>query len=156
MNNQLVGYIDSIMTGLITNGIQGIFDYITRETLRDRITCVIESVQKLYEKKYGYKDDSLFVWRENIKYYTQWLADGFLPRESSAPPVMHGCNPERDVSHEEIDFISKELERAVKEDTELRSLHASIICDEIHILTLLAGMGIFFIELVLRLHTECT
>ena len=47
MNEQLVGYIGSIVAGLITNGIQGIFNYITKETLQDRIACVIESVQKL-------------------------------------------------------------------------------------------------------------
>lgn len=44
MNEQLVGYIGSIVAGLITNGIQGIFNYITKETLQDRIVCVIESV----------------------------------------------------------------------------------------------------------------
>lgn len=37
MNEQLVGYISSIVAGLITNGIQGIFDYITKETLQDRV-----------------------------------------------------------------------------------------------------------------------
>lgn len=48
MNEQLGGYISSIVAGLITNGIQGIFDYITEETLQDRVINVIETVQKLY------------------------------------------------------------------------------------------------------------
>lgn len=38
MNEQIYGYISSIVTGLVTNGIQGIFDYITKENLQDRIT----------------------------------------------------------------------------------------------------------------------
>ena len=59
MNEQLVGYIGSIVAGLITNGIQGIYNYITKETLQDRIACVIESVQKLYEQEYGYRDDDM-------------------------------------------------------------------------------------------------
>ena len=137
MNEQLVGYIGSIVAGLITNGIQGIFNYITKETLQDRIACVIESVQKLYEQEYGYRDDSLFVWEENIEYYTRWLAEGFLPRENEAPPLLHGCDPERGVSQEEVGFISREMGRLVKEDAELRSLHASIVCDEIY--RMLAG-----------------
>ncbi len=137
MNEQLVGYIGSIVAGLITNGIQGIYNYITKETLQDRIACVIESVQKLYEQEYGYRDDSLFVWKENIEYYTRWLAGGFLPRENEAPPLLHGCDPERGVSREEVGFISREMGRLVKEDAELRSLHASIVCDEIY--RMLAG-----------------
>ena len=48
MNEQLGGYISSIVAGLITNGIQGIFDYITEETLQDRVINVIETVQILY------------------------------------------------------------------------------------------------------------
>lgn len=98
---------------------------------------MIESVQKLYEQEYGYRDDSLFVWKENIEYYTRWLAEGFLPRGNEAPPLLHGCNQEKGVSQEEVGFISREMGRLVKEDAELRSLHASIVCDEIY--RMLAG-----------------
>ncbi len=34
MNEQIYGYISSIVTGLVTNGIQGIFDYIQKKTCR--------------------------------------------------------------------------------------------------------------------------
>ncbi len=36
MNEQIYGYISSIVTGLVTNGIQGIFDYITKENRRKK------------------------------------------------------------------------------------------------------------------------
>lgn len=132
MNEQLGGYISSIVAGLITNGIQGIFDYITEETLQDRVINVIETVQKLYEKEYQCEDDSLFIWQKNIEYYTLWLAQGFLPRENAFPPILHGRDEGRKLTMEEVDFIYCQMDHLVKEDAELRSLHASIVCDEIY------------------------
>lgn len=132
MNEQIESYICSIVTGLITNGIQGIYNYITKQTLQDRIVSVIETVQKLYEKEYQYKDDSLFIWQKNIEYYTQWLAEGFLPREDGLPPVLYGSDEERHVKQKEINFICTNMAKLVREDTELRNLHASIVCDEIY------------------------
>lgn len=132
MNEQLGGYISSIVAGLITNGIQGIFDYITEETLQDRVINVIETVQKLYEKEYQCVDDSLFIWQKNIEYYTLWLAQGFLPRENAFPPILHGRDEGRKLTMEEVDFIYCKMDHLVKEDAELRSLHASIVCDEIY------------------------
>lgn len=132
MNEQLYGYIGSIVTGLVTNGIQGIFDYITRETLQDRITNVIETAQEIYENEYQCKNNSLFIWQKNIEFYTQWLLEGFLPRKDVSPPIRHGEEADSNVMPEEVDFIYRQMDRLVKNDTELRSLHASIVCDEIY------------------------
>lgn len=89
MNEQIYGYISSIVTGLVTNGIQGIFDYITKENLQDRITNVIETAQEIYEKEYQCSNSSLFIWQKNIEFYTQWLMEGFLPRKDVFPPVQY-------------------------------------------------------------------
>lgn len=132
MNEQIYGYVSSIVTGLITNGIQGIFNYITKETLQDKIAYVIDTVQGLYEKEYGYRNNSLFIWRENIEYYTKWLTEGFLPRQNAFPPIPHGGDSDRRIAQEETEFIYDQMNRLVKEDAELRCLHASIVCDEIY------------------------
>lgn len=62
MNKDLFGFISSIVAGIVTNGIQGVFHYITKETLQDHITNTIGAVQLLYEKEFGCKDRSLFIW----------------------------------------------------------------------------------------------
>ena len=90
MNEHLFGFISSIVAGIVTNGIQGVSHYITKETLQDHIANTIGAVQLLYEKKFDCKDKSLFIWQENIEYYTLWLRDGFLPREDDIPPIRYG------------------------------------------------------------------
>ena len=132
MNEQIYGYISSIVTGLVTNGIQGIFDYITKENLQDRITNVIETAQEIYEKEYQCSNSSLFIWQKNIEFYTQWLMEGFLPRKDVFPPVQYGEKADSIVTLEEVDFIYRHMDRLVKNDPELRSLHASIVCDDIY------------------------
>ena len=37
MNEHLFGFISSIVAGIVTNGIQGVSHYITKETLQDHI-----------------------------------------------------------------------------------------------------------------------
>ena len=114
MNEQIYGYISSIVTGLVTNGIQGIFDYITKENLQDRITNVIETAQEIYEKEYQCSNSSLFIWQKNIEFYTQWLMEGFLPRKDVFPPVQYGEKADSIVTPEEVDFrepVTKECDR---------------------------------------------
>ena len=111
MNEQICGYISSIVTGLVTNGIQGIFDYITKENLQDRITNVIETAQEIYEKEYQCSNSSLFIWQKNIEFYTQWLMEGFLPRKDVFPPVQYGEKADSIVTPKEVDFIYRQKER---------------------------------------------
>ncbi len=82
MDGLLFGFISSIAAGIVTDGIQGAHHYITKETLREHITNTIESVQLLYEKEFGYKNKSLFIWQKNIEHYTCWLQEGLQ--------MMHG------------------------------------------------------------------
>lgn len=132
MDEHLFGFISSIVAGIVTNGIQGVYHYITKETLQDHITYTIESVQSLYEKKFGYKDKSLFIWQKNIEYYACWLQEGFLPREDDVPPIPYGEDKTRCVEQKEIDFIYENMYRFVRQDAELRNMHASVVCDDIY------------------------
>lgn len=132
MNQELYNFIFSVVSGLVTNGVQGVYDFVTKETLQDKITNTIESVQEIYEKEFECKDKSLFIWKDNIAYYTKWLKEGFLPREKIVIPIPYGLDKSTKVSEKEILFITMEMSRLVKEDMELRSLHASNICDEIY------------------------
>ena len=54
MNEHLFGFISSIVAGIVTNGIQGVSHYITKETLQDHIANTIGAVQLLYEKKFDF------------------------------------------------------------------------------------------------------
>ena len=54
MNEHLFGFISSIVAGIVTNGIQGVSHYITKETLQDHIANTIGAVQLLYEKEFDY------------------------------------------------------------------------------------------------------
>lgn len=132
MNEHLFGFISSIVAGIVTNGIQGIYHYITKETLQNHITNTIGTVQSLYENEFDCKDKSLFVWQKNIEYYTHWLRGGFLPREDAMPPVPHGENKEQGITQKDIEFIYENMNRLVRENEELRNLHASVIFDDIH------------------------
>ncbi len=132
MDEHLFGFISSIVAGIVTNGLQGIHHYITKETLQNHITNTIETVQLLYEKEYDCKDKSLFIWQKNIEYYAHWLRDGFLPREDIIPPVSHGEDKEKSITQDEAEFIYENMCRLVRENTELRNLHASVIFDDIH------------------------
>lgn len=132
MNKDLFGFISSIVAGIVTNGIQGVFHYITKETLQDHITNTIGAVQLLYEKEFGCKDRSLFIWQKNIEYYAIWLRDGFLPREDAIPPIPYGENKEPSITREEIEFICENMSRLVRENDELRNLHASVVFDDIY------------------------
>lgn len=60
MNEQIYGYISSIVTGL-------------------------ETAQEIYEKEYQCSNSSLFIWQKNIEFYTQWLMEGFLPERMYFP-----------------------------------------------------------------------
>lgn len=132
MTEHLFGFISSIVAGIVTNGIQGVFHYITKETLQDHITNTIGSVQLLYEKEFGCKDKSLFIWQKNIEYYTLWLHEGFLPREDAIPPVPYGEDKEQNITPEGIEFIYENMSRIVRENDELRNLHASVVFDDIY------------------------
>ena len=62
MDGQTVsGIITSVVAGLITNGIQGFYNYITKETLQDYIINVIETTQDCYERKFACEGKSLFI-----------------------------------------------------------------------------------------------
>ena len=78
MNEHLFGFISSIVAGIVTNGIQGVSHYITKETLQDHIANTIGAVQLLYEKKFDCKDKSLFIWQENIEYYIEYYVSGVV------------------------------------------------------------------------------
>ena len=132
MDNLSNNVIMNVVSGLITNGINGIYNYITKETLQDHIANVIESVQEIYEKEYKCKSKSLFIWNENIKYFTQWIKDGFLPRENIELPCPYGIDKSIRLSENEIKYIYQQLDKLVKEDRELCCLHASNLCDEIY------------------------
>lgn len=132
MTEHLFGFISSIVAGIVTNGIQGVFHYITKETLQDHITNTIGSVQLLYEKEFDCKGKSLFIWQKNIEYYTFWLREGFLPREDAIPPVPYGEDKEQNITPEEIEFIYENMSRIVRENDELRNLHASVVFDDIY------------------------
>lgn len=132
MTEHLFGFISSIVAGIVTNGIQGVFHYITKETLQDHITNTIGAVQLLYEREFDCKDKSLFIWRKNIEYYTLWLHEGFLPREDAIPPVPYGEDKEQNITPEEIEFIYENMSRIVRENDELRNLHASVVFDDIY------------------------
>lgn len=105
MDEQLFGFISGIVSGIVTNGIQGVYHYITKETLEDCIAGAIESVQSLYEKEFDLNGKSLFIWQKNIEYYAGWLQEGFLPREKIAPPIPYDIDKLRRVEQKEINFI---------------------------------------------------
>lgn len=132
MDEHLFGFISSIVAGIVTNGIQGIYHYITKETLQNHITNAIGTVQLFYEKEFGYKDKSLFIWQKNIEYYACWLQEGFLPRENAVPPIPYGEDEEHKAGQEEIDFIYENMCKLVRQDAELRDMHASVVCDDIY------------------------
>lgn len=132
MDERLFGFISSVVAGIVTNGIQGVNHYITKETLQDHIVNTIETVQLLYEKEYDCKDKSPFIWQENIEYYARWLREGFLPREDITLPIPYGEDKEKNITHNEIEFIYESMRRLVREDDELRNLHASVVFDDIH------------------------
>ncbi len=133
MDEQIIsGFITSVVAGIVTNGIQGIFNYITKETLQGYIASTIETVQNCYEEEFACKGKSLFIWEKNIEYYTCWLQEGFLPKTHTAPPIPYGEDREKNVTQEELDFIYMQMSKHVKNNQELRSLHASMICDDIH------------------------
>lgn len=132
MTEHLFGFISNIVAGIVTNGIQGVSHYITKETLQDHITNTIGAVQSLYEIEFGCKDKSLFVWQKNIEYYALWLREGFLPREDAIPPVPYGEDKEQNITQAEIEFIYENMSRLVRENDELRNLHASVVFDDIY------------------------
>jgi len=132
MTEHLFGFISNIVAGIVTNGIQGVSHYITKETLQDYITNTIGAVQSLYEIEFGCKDKSLFVWQKNIEYYALWLREGFLPREDAIPPVPYGEDKEQNITQAEIEFIYENMSRLVRENDELRNLHASVVFDDIY------------------------
>lgn len=132
MNIQMRDFILSIVSGLVTNGIQGVYSFITKETIQTHITNAIETVQKEYEDKFNLESDSLFVWQDNIEYFAQWLQEGFLPREDIVLPCPYGNDKRKQVPDKELRFICSRLDMIVRRDKELCSLHASIICDEIY------------------------
>ena len=51
MNDIIVG----IVSGLITNGIQGIYEYVSKESLQDQIANIIDKTQNDFEKQYECK-----------------------------------------------------------------------------------------------------
>ncbi len=133
MDGQTVsGIITSVVAGLITNGIQGFYNYITKETLQDYIINVIETTQDCYERKFACEGKSLFIWEKNIEYYTCWLQEGFLPRANAVPPILHGEDQKQNATQEQLDFINSQMNKLVMANPELRSLHASIIQDDIY------------------------
>lgn len=133
MDGQTVsGIITSVVAGLITNGIQGFYNYITKETLQDYIINVIETTQDCYERKFACEGKSLFIWEKNIEYYTCWLQEGFLPRANAVPPILHGDDKKQNATQEQLDFINSQMNKLVMANPELRSLHASIIQDDIY------------------------
>lgn len=132
MDIQIYDFILGIVSGLVTNGIQGIYNYITKETLQEHIASVIEETQKAYEKEFKCKAESLFIWEKNIKYFGQWLKDGFMPRTEIALPCPYGLDESLRVTKEELRYIYEQMNRLVKEDEELSRLHAYIIQDEIY------------------------
>lgn len=132
MTEHLFGFISSIVAGIVTNGIQGVSHYITKETLQDHITNTIGAVQLLYEREFDCKDKSLFIWQKNIEYYSLWLREGFLPREDAVPPAPYGEDKEQNITPEEIEFIYENMSRIVRENDELRNLHASVVFDDIY------------------------
>lgn len=133
MDGQIIsGFVTSVVAGIVTNGIQGVYNYITKETLQDYIINVIETTQDCYEKKFGCEGKSLFIWEKNIEYYTCWLQEGFLPRTDASPPILYGENQGRDATPEQLDFIYLQIDRLVRKNPELRSLHASVVQDEIY------------------------
>lgn len=105
---------------------------ITKETLQEHIVNTIEVVQANYEKEFGCKGKSLFIWQKNIEYYACWLQEGFLPRRDAIPPIPYGEDKEQNVEQKEIDFIHENMGRLVRDNAELRNLHASVVCDDIH------------------------
>lgn len=132
MDILLHDFVFGIVTGLVTNGIQGIYNYITKETLREHIASVIEDTQKAYEKEFKCKAESLFIWKENIEYFGQWLRDGFMPRTEIVLPRPYGSDENLRVKKEELRYIYEYMGGLVKADEELSRLHAYIIQDEIY------------------------
>lgn len=121
-----------IVSGIVTDGIHGIQDYITKESLQDRIAQVIDQTQNDYEKKYNCKDKSIFIWQKNIEYLSIWIKDGFLPREEIIFPIPHGENKDMPITDDEINYIYQKLDSFIKEDLQLCALHASNVNDEIY------------------------
>lgn len=103
-----------------------------RKHYRNHIINTIGTVQSLYEKEFGCKDKSLFIWQKNIEYYTYWLREGFLPKEDAMPPVPYGEDKEQRITQKDIEFIYENMNRLVRENEELRNLHASVIFDDIY------------------------
>lgn len=124
--------IASVVAGIVTNGIQGVNHYISKETLQIHISNTIENVQLLYEVEFECKGKSLFIWQKNIEYYVCWLREGFLPREDDMPPIPYGEDQEKSITQKETEFIYDNMSRLVRENAELRNLHASMIFDDIH------------------------
>lgn len=132
MDENLFGFISSVVAGIVTNGIQGVYNYITKETLQNHISNTIGNVQLLYEKEFDCKDKSLFIWQKNIEFYAHWLRDGFLPREDDMPPIPYGEDKEKIITPKETEFIYDNMSRLVRENAELRNLHASVVFDDIY------------------------
>ena len=128
MNDIIVG----IVSGLITNGIQGIYEYVSKESLQDQIANIIDKTQNDFEKQYECKDKSLFIWEENIVYLSKWIKDGFLPRKSILFPKPYGADKSKPVSEEEITFVYKTLNSYIIENSQLCAMHASVVNDEIY------------------------
>lgn len=60
----------------------------------------------------------MFIWQENIEYYTSWLQEGFLPRKDAIPPIPYGEDREQNVGQKEIDFIRENMGRLVRDNAE--------------------------------------
>ena len=132
MDEHLFGFISSIVAGIVTNGLQGVHHYITKETMQEHITNTIGAVQSIYENEFDCKDKSLFIWQKNIEYYARWLQEGFLPRDDAKPPIPYGEDRARYVEEKEIDFIYENMCSFVRQNAELRNMHASVVCDDIY------------------------
>lgn len=55
-----------------------------------------------------------------------------MPREDDIPPIRYGEDKEPNISREEIEFIYENMSRLVRENDELRNLHASVVFDDIY------------------------
>lgn len=132
MDTQIYSFIFNIVSGLVTNGIQGIYNYIAKETLQEHIANVIERTQKAYEEEFKCKAGSLFAWEKNIEYFGKWLRDGFMPRAEIVLPCPYDANQNLRVTKKELQYIYEQMSRLVKEDTELSRLHAFTTQDEIY------------------------
>ena len=55
-----------------------------------------------------------------------------MPREDAIPPVPYGEDKEQNITQAEIEFIYENMSRLVRENDELRNLHASVVFDDIY------------------------